>query len=314
VFKDRISCRNALDKSLKVWYTVVMNISEVISPSYLVGGSVRDMLMGKEPKDYDFATPLVPDEVEARIRAAGKRVYHVNTGKKYGTLGFKHDGEMVEVTTFRGEEYIDPESRKPSVHFVTDLAEDLSRRDFTINAMALDEVGNIIDPFNGQIDLKMALIRAVGDPYDRFKDDPLRILRAFRFVARYDGFDIETHTYYAIERQQELLYNVSRERWSQELNAILTAPHAAYALKNMFNIGVLMTLLPDLAKGTAPSHYALLSGESLEERWASFIYHSFDAYVPPRTLCEVAEGLAARLRWSNNTKRGIKSALMEGRV
>src|SRR5690606_41975359 len=109
-----------------------VNIDKIIQENYLVGGSVRDMLLGKHPKDYDFCTPTLPDDIERLVKEAGKRAFI--TGKKFGTVGFKHEGKFVEVTTFRSEVY--GKTRKPEVKFVSSLQEDLSRRDFTINAMA----------------------------------------------------------------------------------------------------------------------------------------------------------------------------------
>ena len=137
-------------------------------------------MLGFIPKDYDFTTRHNPDEIETLVRAAGKRAYV--TGKRFGTIGFKVDGQMVEVTTFRSERYTGA-SRKPEVEYVTNLYKDLARRDFTFNAMARGLDGELIDPHGGRYDLRSKFVRTVGNPTIRFKEDPLRLLRAARFSA-----------------------------------------------------------------------------------------------------------------------------------
>ena len=129
---------------------IYCEVEKIVSPIYLVGGSVRDEMMGRVPKDYDFASPLSPDEIESAIRAAGKKPYLV--GKRFGTVGVKIATELVEITTFRTEKY-HAGSRKPEVEFVRDINVDLSRRDFTINAMA-KRGEHLIDPFSGADDIK----------------------------------------------------------------------------------------------------------------------------------------------------------------
>ena len=155
-------------------------VKEIIDPVYLVGGCVRDSWLGKVPKDYDFTTPFTPEEIEKKIKKAGRKTYL--TGKKFGTLGVKIDGQVVEITTFRQEKYRSG-SRKPNVVFVKDITADLSRRDFTINAMARRN-NKLIDPFNGKDDLDNKIIKCVGKPNERFKEDPLRMLRAGRFASQ----------------------------------------------------------------------------------------------------------------------------------
>ncbi|HET8670926.1 MAG TPA: CCA tRNA nucleotidyltransferase [Candidatus Saccharimonadales bacterium] len=210
----------------------------------LVGGSVRDTLLGKEPKDYDFATALLPDEIEMRVRAAGKRAYTI--GKRFGTIGFRHEGQVVEVTTFRSELY-SPGSRKPAVTFTDDLYADLARRDFTINAIALDiHTSELVDPFLGAGDIEAGVLRAVGKPSHRFREDPLRILRLIRFVARF-GFAVDPNTAKAAAKQAYTLTTVSTERISTEMDAILVAPQAAAGLQLMAELGLLSFAVPLLA-------------------------------------------------------------------
>src|SRR5438552_11880469 len=145
---------------------------------FLVGGLVRDLLLAAPlgRRDLDFATSALPPRTERALRAAGGKVYKI--GEKFGTIGAIFGDLHVEVTTYRAEAY-QAGSRKPEVAFGRDLSDDLARRDFTINAMALDpRAGDIIDPFGGQRDLSSGIVRAVGDPVARFREDPLRLLRA----------------------------------------------------------------------------------------------------------------------------------------
>lgn len=212
-------------------------------PIYLVGGAVRDMLLGKEPHDYDFCTRDEPEMIEAKIRQAGKRAYL--TGKKFGTIGFKIDGQMIEVTTFRSEEY-EPGNRKPEVKWENNIVADLSRRDFTINAMALrlDKL-RLIDPFGGKADLGNKIIRAVGFPKLRFKEDPLRILRAVRFATRFD-YEIEEKTYEKMQHMAINILDISKERWMQELDKILQSENVSRGLWLLFRSGLFQYMIPEL--------------------------------------------------------------------
>ena len=185
--------------------TIYDKVNEVVSPVYQVGGSVRDKLLGLEPKDYDFATPLSPEEVENAIKKVGKKCYAIGT--KFGTLGMKIDGELVEITTFRTEKY-SFNSRKPRVRFVNDLSADLGRRDFTINAIA-QQNDTLIDPYSGQFDIMSKTLKCVGDAKDRFKEDPLRMLRAGRFASQL-GFEIDQHLEATTKNLKLRFYNEKR--------------------------------------------------------------------------------------------------------
>jgi tRNA nucleotidyltransferase (CCA-adding enzyme) len=233
-------------------HTQVQNILQ--APIYLVGGSVRDHLLGKEPKDYDFATALLPDEVETRIVASGRKAYTL--GKKFGTIGMKfklENGkyEYLEITTYRGEEYDQltkatlARSRKPTVNFITDIAQDLSRRDFTINALAMDVYGKIRDYHSGQEDLQNKILRCVGIPKQRFKEDPLRILRAIRFATKYN-LEIEPKTWEYICKMKFELLRVSKERWVIELDKILGFDNVKIGLNLLMDSGILGVIIPEL--------------------------------------------------------------------
>lgn len=184
--------------------------------AYIVGGCVRDFLLGRVPHDWDICTNALPEQMKECFAS-----YHViETGLKHGTLTVMVDHVGYEITTYRTDgEYTD--HRHPdSVQFVGTLQEDLMRRDFTINAMAADINGKIFDFFDGQNDLKKCLIRCVGSANARFQEDALRILRAFRFASRY-SFDIERNTHIAIWANYKLLKSVSMERVNHELSGIL---------------------------------------------------------------------------------------------
>ncbi len=208
--------------------------------AYAVGGCVRDVLRGVTPHDWDVCTSARPEETEA--------VFHdlprIDMGKKHGTVAVILDHRTVEITTFRADgAYLD--HRHPSgVTFLPRIEGDMSRRDFTINAMALDENERPIDLFGGQADLKDGIIRTVGDPTQRFGEDGLRILRGLRFASRLD-FTIEPNTARAMVEQRDLLENISAERVFTELKGILTGPAAGRILRAF--APVIFTVLPELA-------------------------------------------------------------------
>ena len=185
--------------------------------AYAVGGCARDSLIGKTPKDWDICTSAMPKEVERVF--SGEKI--IETGLKHGTVTLVRNNILYEITTFRTDgKYTD--GRHPdNVQYVTSLREDLLRRDFTINAMAVDKEGNIIDLNGGLDDLKQKKIRCVGNPNDRFKEDSLRILRALRFAARY-RFNIDYSTKSAIHQSKVLLKNISQERITSEFRQIIS--------------------------------------------------------------------------------------------
>ncbi len=236
-----MECTQDRDAAREQAAKLLAAMAEVVEPAYLVGGSVRDLLMGRSCHDYDFTTPLHPDEVEARVRAAGRRPYLV--GKKFGTVAFKLEGHMVEVTTFRAETY-EPGSRRPNVSYLADLGDDLARRDFTINAMAMHDAA-VIDPFEGQADIGARCIRAVGEPKERFREDPLRMLRAARFASQLD-FTVEAGTAAAIAHGAHRILTVAHERWMAELDRLIVGPGAIGALRLLADTGLMRYLLPEL--------------------------------------------------------------------
>jgi len=183
-----------------------------------VGGCIRDSLLGRTPGDWDVCTSARPEEIIALFGKART----VPTGLKHGTVTVLLDSGRAEVTTFRSDGGYSDHRRPDGVRFVSSLTEDLARRDFTVNAMALEEDGSIADPFGGRSDLASGLIRAVGDPETRFREDALRILRALRFAARLD-FRIESETGTAMRSCRALLHSLSAERVWSELRGFLSA-------------------------------------------------------------------------------------------
>jgi|CXWL01.1.fsa_nt_gi tRNA nucleotidyltransferase/poly(A) polymerase len=217
---------------------------------YLVGGSVRDHLLGVPHSDLDFATPASPDEIEAGIRKAGKKPLLM--GKRFGTIAFKYrlpgdsaktSSPLIEITTFRTETY--GNTRKPTVEFVSDIVKDLSRRDFTVNAMAVNDEGKLIDPFSGHADLKAGTIRFVGEPAVRINEDPLRMLRACRLSAQF-SFVPTTETKEKIRANAVKILNISHERWTQELDKILTSTHPHRGLDALAQTELLRFILPEI--------------------------------------------------------------------
>jgi poly(A) polymerase len=213
---------------------------------YMVGGTVRDVLLHREKSaDADLATDARPDEIK-RIVAPTHPSAIVLVGERFGTVRLHYDANIVEITTFRSERY-NPESRKPEVCFGNNLEEDLSRRDFTINALAHDPLnGYIIDLYHGRQDLEAHTLRAVGEePDKRFDEDPLRLLRAVRFAAQLD-FTIEPETYQAIARQATKLQKISRERIRDEMNKLLLSPHPVKGLELLVDLGLMEWIVPDV--------------------------------------------------------------------
>jgi len=225
---------------------------------FLVGGSVRDALLDRtrEPEEYDFTTSARPDDIEQVLGSVAKHV--VTIGKEFGTIAGSIDEVSVEVTTFRSEIYRD-DSRKPSVEYSDDLEEDLSRRDFAVNAMALRLLPEpeMVDPHGGLADLAQGLLRTPLDPEISFGDDPLRMLRLFRFVSSL-GFSPDTDAVAAVERMADRLEIVSGERIREELDRLLLGDHVTEALTGLVDSGLAEQFIPEftaLALEQDPVHH-----------------------------------------------------------
>lgn len=203
---------------------------------HLVGGALRDLYLGNKPKDLDFATRFRPEEVITRLEASG--IKWVQIGIRRGTVAAVIDGESYEITTFRNP--------LKETEYTDNITDDLPARDFTINAIALClSSGQIIDPFDGIVDLKLSRLKAVGDPTRRFTEDPHRILRMVRFGIC-QGRSIDAETELAAQALVKELRGISLERVREELVKILISHHAGNALRYMLNLGILEQVLPEL--------------------------------------------------------------------
>ena len=210
---------------------------------YLVGGAVRDLVMGREPPDADFATDATPAETSKLLQGWAEARYLV--GVRFGTVGARRHGRSLQITTFREERYPEDE-RKPAVTFAKDIQTDLSRRDFTINAMALRlPDGEFVDPFEGVKHLAAKLLDTPLEPEIAFSDDPLRMLRAARFVSQL-GVSPAPRVVEAIERMRERLRIVSGERIRDELDKLLVGEHAAAGLTVLVGTGLADEFLPEV--------------------------------------------------------------------
>lgn len=257
--------------------------------AYMVGGCVRDCLMGNEPNDYDITTNATPQQMEQCFD--GFKV--IPTGLKHGTLTVVSEGENVEVTTYRIDgEYADNRHPK-NITFTKNLAEDLARRDFTVNAMAMDIDGNIADFYDGRGDLKNGIIKCVGDAETRFMEDGLRILRCIRFASVL-GFEIEEKTAVAVHTNIHLLNNISKERIASEISKLLSGKNAYYILKNYGD--VISYIIPNITFGnlgaiqkSQPDFYVRLA----------LLFASADA----------AQKALSILKFDNFTKKMVKNLI-----
>ncbi|WNG46990.1 CCA tRNA nucleotidyltransferase [Archangium minus] len=224
---------------------VIARLRELGHAVFLVGGCVRDTLRGVHPKDFDVATSALPEEVQRAFRKV------IPTGIQHGTVTVVVGGTHVEVTTFRSEsEYHD--GRRPSaVTFEQDIVKDLSRRDFTINAMAWNPLSHeLVDPFGGQEDLKARVVRCVGSAIERFSEDGLRPLRAVRFAAVLD-FRLDPGTQAAIPATLPIFRKVAHERVREEFVKLLLSKRAEFGLELLAETGLLEVFLPELALADA---------------------------------------------------------------
>ena len=255
--------------------------------AYVVGGCVRDSLLGLTPHDWDLCTSALPQQVMELFGA--QRC--IPTGLQHGTVTVKQSGALYEITTFRTEGTYTDGRHPDEVHFVPDVREDLARRDFTINAMAYNEKEGLVDPFGGQADLQSGIVRAVGVPRQRFTEDALRILRLYRFAARF-GFAIDPPTAQAAQELCAHLDCVSVERIEEELAKLLSAPAPAAYLDKEILLVILPELSPEALAAAKPVVDACPAGaENLPVRLAALLL-SLGEDGTRRTL--------RRLRCSNN--------------
>lgn len=225
---------------------VLEKLSEAGYEAYVVGGSVRDFLLGTEPKDWDVTTDAHPEQIQEVFPDS----FYENT---FGTVGVKtgseeEELEVVEVTTYRTESAYSDKRHPDRVSFTTSLEKDLARRDFTMNAIAMDKEGRLVDPFGGQEDIKKKMIRAVGEADERFAEDALRMMRAVRLAAVL-GFSIEEKTRAAIEKNRASLAQIAKERIGDEMMKLFESDHAHHGIELMRETGLLGEVLPEVAAG-----------------------------------------------------------------
>lgn len=280
--------------------------------AYLVGGAVRDSLLGLEPTDWDIATDAVPDQVEELFPGS------LPTGKRFGTVTVFVAGRGLEVTTMRSDGPYSDQRRPDYIIFTDRLELDLARRDFTINALGYDPLARrLIDPFQGRKHLRRKLLATVGEPTHRFREDPLRMLRLLRFQATL-GFRIEKKTEQVLPKLAPLIVTVSPERILAELNKMLLGRELLSALQTFTISGLLQKVLPELAacRGlpAGPQHpYDLLTHSctaahfahpDLALRWAALLHDLGKQHSLGRDHAELSAAMAGqllrRLRASNS--------------
>ncbi len=261
--------------------------------AYAVGGCVRDMCMGIKPHDTDITTNAKPDEMLALF--AGDRV--IETGLKHGTVTVLKDDEPIEVTTYRIDGVYADNRHPKSVTFTSDLSNDLSRRDFTVNAMACDIDGNIVDIFGGRQHIQKKTICCVGDPCKRFDEDGLRILRALRFASVL-GFTLEKSTSDAVRSKRMLLCNISRERILSEFTKLLCGENAQIILESYPEV------IAEFIDGYAPHDVSAVS-KVKSDRCLRYAALFADAFTP-----EQAAAALSALKCDTKLKTSVKSLLL----
>lgn len=262
-----IICRE--DKNIRIAKKICKILKENNKKCYIVGGSIRDFVLGIPIHDLDMTTDAIPEEIIDIFRNKGFKV--IPTGIKFGTVTVIVDNEPVEITTFRMEGKYTDYRHPETVKYTKNINYDLSRRDFTINAIAYDPyTEQIVDPFNGIEDIKNKIIRAVGSPDERFIEDPLRMYRACRFKSKLN-FSIENKTEQAIKQNSELCINISVERIRDEILKTLETSKPSYGIDCFVKTGLFNHILPEFLK--------LINLEQPSE------YHTYDVYK--HTLCVI---------------------------
>ena len=264
-----------------------------------VGGAVRDELLGLKVNDVDLATRLKPEDVIERLGQA--RIKAVPTGIEHGTITAVSDGHPFEITTLRRD--VTTDGRRATVAFTDDWQEDAARRDFTINALSADPgTGEIFDYFGGLADLQARHIRFIGDPLGRIAEDHLRILRFFRFHARFGSGEPDAAALAACAARANDLMALSRERIADELVKLLGLDDPSNTVGIMLRLGILKPVLPEIAPERVAVLKALIAAEQ-EAGMAPNALRRFAALLPRDP--EVAEAIAVRLRLSNKARKRL---------
>ena len=267
-----------------------------------VGGAVRDDLLGLPISDVDLATRLKPEEVVERLEKA--RIKAVPTGIDHGTVTAVSDGQPVEITSLRRD--VSTDGRRATVAFTDDWKEDAARRDFTINALSADpETGEIFDYFGGKDDLQARRVRFIGEPLQRIAEDHLRILRFFRFHARFGGGEPDSAGLEACAQRANDLMALSRERIADELLKLLAVENPAATVRIMLRHGILKPVLPEIVAERLRDLEALIAGEA-EAGVEPDSLRRLSALLPRDALR--AEEVAVRLRLSNKARKRVTCA------
>ncbi len=265
--------RRLIPNAITVIIVRIMNYGGQV---YIAGGAVRQILLNLPIKDWDLATSLHPDTIESIFSDMPTAL----TGRKFGTITVISDNIPVEITTFRTEEKYTDLRHPDRITYVSDIYKDLSRRDFSINAIAYNPylIEPLVDPFDGCADLAQGTIKTVGNAQERFSEDPLRIIRCIRFLSEL-GFVVNEQTYDAVCQFSPLLAQIPRERIREEFNRILLAPHVSDGLSMLVKTGILKVVLPDLSfslenNGSAIYKAVSLCGSDIILRLAALFYHT----------------------------------------
>ncbi|MET3696092.1 tRNA nucleotidyltransferase (CCA-adding enzyme) [Bacillus oleivorans] len=253
---------------------ILKKLNEAGFVAYFVGGAVRDFLLDRKIGDIDIATSAKPEEVKSIFSKT------VDVGIEHGTVLVIYKGEGFEVTTFRKESEYEEYRRPKSVEFISSLEEDLKRRDFTINAIAMDLDGEIHDPFNGKSDLEQKIIRCVGIPSERFMEDALRMMRAVRFQSQL-GFQIEEETYNSLEHLSPLLGKIAVERIYSEWCKLLGGKYKSSAFQSLIDTGLYYRLpaSKELSRGIHSFLNLDVNDLKTEESWL-LLLHNSDIQLP----------------------------------
>ncbi|MFY0757841.1 CCA tRNA nucleotidyltransferase [Metabacillus dongyingensis] len=283
-----------MNKEFQEALPVLKRLKEHGFDAYFVGGSVRDQLLKKEIKDVDIASSATPEQVKALFEKT------IDIGSEHGTMIVIANGIHYEITTFRTESAYEDNRRPRGVTFVSSLKEDLKRRDFTVNAMAMDDAGTIIDFFQGKEHAKTKMITTVGSPHERFSEDALRMMRAVRFVSQL-GFSLSRETLEAICEKAPLLENISVERKTAEFEKIMAGEGSGEAMKLVADTGII-----DYLPGLEGKKQQLLNASILpisglssnEERWTALLdvleISSIEAFLKRWKLSNRQIGMIAK--------------------
>lgn len=252
--------------------------------AYLVGGCVRDLVLGKEPKDWDITTNAKPEDILSLFTNTGYKAFYENA---FGTVTALVDDLPIEITPYRLEGKYSDRRRPDEIRWAKRVEEDLARRDFTINAMAMSKDKKLIDRFGGQKDLEKKIVRTVGDPHERFAEDALRLMRGLRISVEL-GFSIEKHTLEAIKTHAPLLKEIAKERIRDEFTRIILSPEPEKGIEIMQKTGLLVHVLPELQEGIGviqrgPHRHDVYTHNVYSLKWAS--QESHDLVTRLAALC-----------------------------